>query len=86
MPTPVLQLRIHFLAISETLISLCQVVNAVLKPSSSLVIASTLSASEMFDKKALRKFTVKAKFHYAILVADRSEAGRRPVTDLLARC
>jgi len=26
-----------------------------------------------------------AKFHYAILVADRSEAGRRPVTDLLSR-
>ena len=26
-----------------------------------------------------------AKFHYAILVADRSEAGRRPVADLLAR-
>ena len=26
-----------------------------------------------------------AKFHYAILVADRSEAGRRPVVDLLAR-
>jgi len=29
---------------------------------------------------------VKAKFSYAILVADRSEAGRRPVADLLARC
>jgi len=29
---------------------------------------------------------VKAKFRYAILVADRSEAGRRPVADLLARC
>ena len=30
--------------------------------------------------------TVKAKlFYYAILVADRSEAGRRPVADLLAR-
>ena len=28
---------------------------------------------------------VKAKFHYAILVADRSEAGCRPVADLLAR-
>jgi len=27
----------------------------------------------------------KAKFHYAILVADRSEAGRRPVAELLAR-
>ena len=26
-----------------------------------------------------------AKFRYAILVIDRSEAGRRPVTDLLAR-
>ena len=26
-----------------------------------------------------------AKFHYTILVADRSESGRRPVTDLLAR-
>jgi len=26
-----------------------------------------------------------AKFHYAILVANRSGAGRRPVTDLLAR-
>ena len=26
-----------------------------------------------------------AKFHHAILVADRSEAGRRPVADLLAR-
>ena len=28
---------------------------------------------------------IKAKFHYAILVADRPEAGRRPVTDLQAR-
>jgi len=28
---------------------------------------------------------IKAKFHYAILVADRSAAGRRPVADLLAR-
>ena len=28
--------------------------------------------------------TFKGKFRYAILVADRSEAGRRPVTDLLA--
>ena len=28
---------------------------------------------------------VRSKFHYAILVADRSEAGRRPVADLLAR-
>jgi len=28
---------------------------------------------------------LEAKFHYAILVADRSEAGRRPVADLLAR-
>ena len=27
----------------------------------------------------------KAKFHYAVLVADRSEAGCRPVADLLAR-
>jgi len=29
--------------------------------------------------------TPKAKFHYAILVADRFEAGRRPVAELLAR-
>jgi len=29
--------------------------------------------------------SVKAKFHYDILVADSSEAGRRPVADLLAR-
>jgi len=29
--------------------------------------------------------SVKAKFHCDILVADRSEAGRRPVADLLAR-
>ena len=28
---------------------------------------------------------LKGKFHYAILVADRSEAGRRPVQGLLAR-
>ena len=28
---------------------------------------------------------LEAKFHYAILVADRSEAGRRPVADMLAR-
>jgi len=28
---------------------------------------------------------LKAKFRYAILVADKSEAGRRPVADLLAR-
>jgi len=27
---------------------------------------------------------LKAKFHYAILVADRSEAGRRPASSLLA--
>jgi len=26
-----------------------------------------------------------AKFHYAILVADRSEAGRKPIADLVAR-
>jgi len=26
-----------------------------------------------------------AEFHYAILIADRSESGRRPVGDLLAR-
>jgi len=30
-------------------------------------------------------YPFKAKFHYGILVADRSEAGRRPVADLLAR-
>jgi len=30
-------------------------------------------------------YFLKAKFHYAILVADRSETGRRPVADLLAR-
>jgi len=39
--------------------------------------------------KRLRGFAVshivKAKFHYAILVADRSEASRRLVADLLAR-
>jgi len=28
---------------------------------------------------------VEAKFHYAILVAGRFEAGRRPIADLLAR-
>jgi len=28
---------------------------------------------------------IKPKFHYAMLVAERSEAGRRPVADLLAR-
>jgi len=28
---------------------------------------------------------VQAKFHYASLVADRSEAGRRPIADLLPR-
>ena len=28
---------------------------------------------------------IKANFHYAILVVDRSEAVRRPVADLLAR-
>jgi len=26
-----------------------------------------------------------AKFHYGILITDRSEAGRRPVADMLAR-
>jgi len=30
--------------------------------------------------------SLKAKFRYTILVADRSEAGRRLVVDLLARC
>jgi len=29
---------------------------------------------------------IKAKFHYAILVADRFEAGHRHVADLLALC
>jgi len=29
---------------------------------------------------------IKAKFHYAILVADRSEAGHRPVADLSQTC
>ena len=33
--------------------------------------------------ESIRSF--KAKFHYAILVANRPEAGRRPVADLLAR-
>ena len=33
----------------------------------------------------LRFCKLKAKFHYAILVADRSEAARRPVADLLTR-
>jgi len=28
--------------------------------------------------------TAKAKFHYAILVADKSEVGRRPASSLLA--
>ena len=30
-------------------------------------------------------YPVKAKFHYAILVADRSDAGRRPVAELVTR-
>jgi len=30
-----------------------------------------------------QRWPVKAKFHYGILVADRSEADRRPVADLL---
>jgi len=30
--------------------------------------------------------TLKAKFNHAILVAERSKAGRRPVADMLARC
>ena len=30
-------------------------------------------------------YRFEAKFHYAVLVGDRSEAGRRPVADLLAR-
>jgi len=30
-------------------------------------------------------WSLKANFHYANLVADRPEAGRRPVADLLAR-
>ena len=37
-----------------------------------------------FDWISVGQKTDKAKFHYAILVADRSEAGRRPVADLLA--
>ena len=32
------------------------------------------------------KATLKAKFHHVILIADRSEAGYRPIADLLARC
>jgi len=47
----------------------------------SLPISETYLARDM----QYRSYAVKAKFHYAILVADRSEAGRRPVADLLAR-
>jgi len=36
------------------------------------------------SNRVSRPLTRKAKFHYAILVADRSEAGRRPASSLLA--
>jgi len=39
-----------------------------------------------YNIRAVFTCWVKAKFHHAILVADRSEAGRRPVADLLAGC
>ena len=42
--------------------------------------------AEWFRKNHQRAHRLKAKFHYAILVAHRSEADRSPVTDLLARC
>ena len=38
-----------------------------------------------FTQRNIVVYSIKAKFHYAILVADRSEAGRRPVSNLLAR-
>jgi len=37
------------------------------------------------QRQCLPNASLKAKFHYAILVADRSETGRRPVADRLAR-
>jgi len=36
------------------------------------------------DRRCLS--AIKAKFYYTILFAYRSEAGRRPIADLLARC
>jgi len=53
---------------------------------------SSRLTSKIFDAEAATnsyscavRQAVKAKFHYAILVADRPEAGGGPVADLLAR-
>jgi len=45
----------------------------------------TLDSNFRGSETAFPAFSLKAKSHYAILVAERSEAGRRPVADLLAR-
>ena len=46
---------------------------------------SALEALHNALYKLLLTYLRKAKFHYVILFADRSEAGRRRVADLLAR-
>ena len=49
------------------------------------IVSSTLPGTfARFSSSGYTQWQVKAKFHYAILVADRSEAGRKPVADLLA--
>jgi len=42
------------------------------------LLKSTGMGPTMFDHGKGKGHPVKAKYHYAILVADRSEAGRRP--------
>jgi len=45
----------------------------------------TAAPWQLVTKQGNGLLFIKAEFHYALLVADRSEAGRRPVVDLLAR-
>jgi len=40
--------------------------------------SGTLNPTQSINPSICLKLRIKAKFHYAILVADRSEAGRRP--------
>jgi len=54
------------------------------RPSSFLIFVS-VSVTLQCLNDTIDGWIIKAKFHYAIIVADRSEAGRRPVADLLAR-
>ena len=62
----------------------CSAVDISTTRSPTSVSTAWISSATCQSRPDFRHF-LKARFHYAILVADRSEAGRRPVADLLAR-